>query len=300
MGGRGAVSPRAAARSSAVEQKGQTMNDNPTTDVTLRSAPGALIVLEQDPRELRELLAQTLGGGVLELADLDRIRMPTGGGLTFEVPTPAGPESRPTITGVLVHVQQRRAYWAQAFDETGGGTPPACQSADGITGIGEPGGACVLCPHAKFQDDEVPACRLTAECVLFQPDESLPTILAASAGSVRPVTKYLLSLTKRRLRYSDVVTTFGLERMKSRRGILFSRLTCTMTGALEPAQRQRMREIIGELGFGTPQTVAVSSMTPMTPPAPGDVEVPEKATVDPTGDDDVPPLVTPTDDDVPF
>src|SRR4029450_12815372 len=96
---------------------------------------------------------QTLGGGVIELQDLDRIRMPTGGALTFEVPTPAGPESRPTITGVLVHVQQRRAYWAQAFDETGGGTPPDCTSADGITGVGEPGGACARCPLATVQDD---------------------------------------------------------------------------------------------------------------------------------------------------
>src|SRR5262249_49026956 len=91
--GRGAVSPRAAACSSArFERKGTTMNDHPITGITRRNEPGALAILEQDPRELRELLSQTLGGGALELQDLDRIKMPTGGALTFEVPTPAGTE----------------------------------------------------------------------------------------------------------------------------------------------------------------------------------------------------------------
>jgi hypothetical protein len=275
------------------------MKENPTTDVVLRSELGALTVLDFDPRELRALLAQTLGGGALELQDLDRIKMPTGGGLTFEVPTPAGPEARSTITGVLVHVQQRRAYWAQPFDETGGGTPPDCTSADGISGVGEPGGECRTCPHAKFQEDEVPACRLTAECVLFQPAEFLPTILVASAGSVRSVAKYLLSLTKRGLRYSDVVTTFGLERVKSRRGILFSRLTCTMRGGLESPQRQRMREIVAMFGLGTRPTVAAASAAPMTTPQADVADIPEHATLDLTADDASPP-VTPTDDDVPF
>jgi hypothetical protein len=177
--GRGAVAPRAAARSSAFEQKGKPMNDDPITDVTLRNAPGELAILAQDPSEWRARLEQTLGGGALELQDLDHVKMPTGGALTFTVPTPTGEESRRTLTGVLIHVQQRRAYWPSEF--SGSGTVPDCSSLDAIVGVGNPGGACAACPLSQFPEEGgAPPCRLTAELVTFLEGDVLPTIVTAS------------------------------------------------------------------------------------------------------------------------
>src|SRR5262249_22792546 len=111
---------------------------------------------------------------------------------------------------------------------------------------------------------------------------------------------YLLSLAKRGLRYSDVVSVFSLERATSQSGITFAKLTCTMARILEPAQRARMREIVAALGFGTHPTVPASSATPMPTPSSGDADIPEHTTLDLTGDDDVSPPATPTDDDIPF
>jgi hypothetical protein len=275
------------------------MNNNPTTEVTLRSAPGTLAILEQDPCELRALLAQTLGGGALELQDLDHVKMPAGGALTFTVPTPTGEESRRTLTGVLVHVQQRRAYWPSEF--SGSGTAPDCSSSDGIVGVGSPGGACAVCPLSQFpQEGGGPPCRLTAELVAFLEGDVLPTIVTVSPASVRVVARYLLALAKRGLRYSDVVTVLGLERAQSQSGIAFARLTCTMTGPLEPTQRARMREIIAALGFGTPPTLAASSATPVPTPSSDDLDIPEHATLGLIGDAGVPSPATSTDDDIPF
>jgi hypothetical protein len=269
----------------------ETMMTTKTTDLTTTSAPTtALAVLDHDLHALRELLVPL--GGALALSDLDRIKMPAGGALTFTVPTPGGEEPRRTLSGVLIHVQQRRAYWSQPFG--GGGVAPDCVSADGFVGVGDPGGECLVCPHARFQDEEAPACRLTAECLFFQAGDLLPTILVASPASVRPVTKYLVSLAKRALKVSDVVTTFGLERVTSRGGIQFARLTCTMTGTLEPAQRTRMREIISMLGFGT-------HPSPATATSEVQENIPEHATLDlTTAEDVIPPPAPPTDDDISF
>jgi hypothetical protein len=152
-----------------------------------------------------------------------------------------------------------------------------------------------MCPYARFQDDLAPTCRLTAEGLFFQAGELLPSIVVASPTSVRPVAKYVVSLVKRGLGVADVITTLGLERATSRGGILFARLTCTMTGTLAPAQRTRMREIITLLGLGSPAVITTATAAvPRDHVAPAPLDLP-------VGEDEPPPAsVKPEDDDIPF
>src|SRR5262249_27223102 len=193
----------------------------------------------------------------------------------------SGEEPQRQLVGVLVYVNPHRAYWSHEF--SGVGTPPDCVSADTITGVGDPGGTCLLCPHSRYQNGEAPACRLTADCVFFQPGELLPTVLTASPTSVPIVEKYVLALIKRGLRYSDTVTTFGLERVTGRGGTCSRRLTATRSAVLEPPQRQRMREIVMALGL-TPAASAPAGQTPVPTgerePGCDDGEIPEHATLD--------------------
>jgi hypothetical protein len=269
-----------------------------STDIKKTMPSTELAVLDHDPRALRELLAPL--GGTISLSDLDRIKMPSGGALTFAVPTASGEEPRRTLTGVIVGVQLRRAFWSAPY--AGAGVAPDCASADGVTGVGDPGGECVLCPHSQFPDGGAPGCRQTAEIMLFASGDLLPTIVTASPASVRPVARYAAALVKRGYRLCDVVTIFGLERATSRGGIVFAKLTLTMVGVLEPAQRQRLREIVAALGFTPAAAPAPASEAPVPPverePGCDDVEIPEHATLDVTTDDDSPPPVV--EDDVGF
>jgi hypothetical protein len=264
-----------------------------TSNIAGRNAPSPLAIFEHDQHELGDFLGRTLGGGALALQDLDRIKMPTGGSLAFTVPTASGDEQRRSLTGVVLDVTRHRAFWPGAFSGTG--APPACSSADGVVGVGDPGGLCADCPQAAFgENGEAPACRLTAECVVILDSDLLPTILVASPTSVPRVVKFLLSLAKRGLRYHDVLTSFGLERATSTSGIAFALLAPTMLRVLEPHERARMREIVAALGFGG--SAPASTAPPPVPTHAPAVVIPEHALVDPGTDDDVPPPAADADD----
>ena len=76
-----------------------------------------------------------------------RIKIPGGGSLQFEIPgdDPENPDYSKTIEGVIVFNHQTGAYWpdgAEYDDEV----TPLCTSVDGKTGFGNPGGACAICP----------------------------------------------------------------------------------------------------------------------------------------------------------
>jgi hypothetical protein len=273
-----------------------TTNPELSIDVALR-APAALptfAALAHDPEEVRALIHSTLGG-TIELKDLDRIKMPSGGSLSFTVTTPAGEEACRELVGVVLHVQRKRAYWPAEF--SGSGTPPDCASGDGFVGVGDPGGDCLCCPLARFQDGERPACRETVDVAFLAPGDLLPTVLAVSPTSVRPVAKYLLSLTKKGLRHTDVVTRFGLERVTSQAGMVYARLTCTMLGPLDERQRQHMRALVGALAFDPAAAAGGTRSNPaVRTPGEDDVNIPEHATVDATLDTDQPPPGTDEDD----
>ena len=85
---------------------------------------------------------------------LDRVKLPTGGGTAFEIPSDEGEESEMAkdITGVIVYNHPAYAYYRDKY--TGGSNPPDCGSFDGVTGIGTPGGVCAKCPYNRFGSGE--------------------------------------------------------------------------------------------------------------------------------------------------
>ena len=102
-----------------------------------------------DTQVVGEILAESLGAGTLTPFDLDRILVPAGGGLSWSIPTPKGEQNVPKFQAVILHHHAGRSYWALPFGEMEK-QPPACTSLDGITGVGDPGGDCALCPKAAF------------------------------------------------------------------------------------------------------------------------------------------------------
>ncbi len=52
--------------------------------------------------EIKQIMEENVGKGQLSVSDLDQIKAPSGGGLTFTVPSLDGPQPEQSITGVII------------------------------------------------------------------------------------------------------------------------------------------------------------------------------------------------------
>jgi hypothetical protein len=216
----------------------------PETAVAKR---GEFAVLTQGAQRVRDIIHDNLGSGTLTPFDLDRVRVPAGGGLAFSIPTLAGEQSEKDVTGILVFHRSPRAYWATKF--SGEGNPPDCKSDEGLSGHGDPGGPCHSCPLAQFgsaindKGEGAPgqACKQMKFLFLFREGDLLPILVVLPPTSVRAIEKYFLRLTSNGIPFYGVVTRLTLENTKSKGGIKYSRVVPSMVGKLEPGQVEAMK-----------------------------------------------------------
>ena len=86
----------------------------------------------------------------LQMMSFQRVKIPAGGQLQFEIPTedPDNPDYARTLEGVILYNHAACTLWPEGseYDED---TKPLCSSVDGKTGIGEPGGACATGPRRR-------------------------------------------------------------------------------------------------------------------------------------------------------
>lgn len=87
----------------------------------------------------------------MESMRFQRVKIPAGGALQFEIPTedPDNPDYARNLEGVILYNHSAYTLWPEGseYDED---TKPLCSSVDGKTGIGEPGGACAICPMNEY------------------------------------------------------------------------------------------------------------------------------------------------------
>lgn len=194
---------------------------------------GAFAIAVMPETEMVALISANMGeGSGVTMFDLDRVKMPGGGGLAFEVPTLEGDvDYHKSIEGVVLGYKYVRAYWPESYEESGG-APPACSSQDSVFGEGEPGGKCSTCPYAKFgsgMKDGKPtrgqACQARCVCLVLRPDDILPIIVSVPPTSLKAIRQYFLRLAGHRKRFDQVVTKFTLVGDKNQDGTKFSRVT---------------------------------------------------------------------------
>lgn len=195
--------------------------------------------------DVAEIIKEAAGAtGIDPQTDLDRVHIPAGGGIAWEIPTLEGEESEKAIEGVIVHHSDARAYWTQSFEESGGGTPPDCASKDGVFGTGEPGGECATCPLAQFGsadgDSDAQACKQMKVLYIMRPDSILPMAVALPPTSLKAARKYLLRLASRGIRPHQVLTKISLEKDKSASGISYSKASFEMAGMIEKDDAEKM------------------------------------------------------------
>lgn len=197
----------------------------------------AIVASKESVQQVRDVIEDNLGGESITINDLDRVRLPAGGGTTWEIPTLDGVEEAKEISGIVVHTFTHRVFWEQSLDEGGGAAPPDCFSSDCITGSGmfgpgsaqNPSGKCRECPMSQFGSatkGKGQGCQQRRAIFLLQPDALLPVVVDAPPTSLKAARKYLLDLARVRPPKSvhNVITVLSLEKDKNDGGIAFSKI----------------------------------------------------------------------------
>lgn len=190
-----------------------------------------------------QLIKANLAGDDISIGDLDRIKVPSGGGTTWTVNTIEGEKQIKTLEGIILHVARRRAYWENSNPT---GEQPDCSSVDCITGHGDPGGPCASCPMNEFGTAQKQgggtgrgkACKETALLFLLRPGANLPEAVVVPPGSLKPVRQYRVKLT---VPYFSAITRLELEKASNKDGIAFAKIKPSFIGQLPPQAADEIR-----------------------------------------------------------
>lgn len=173
--------------------------------------------------------------------DLTRIRIPSGGGTTWEIPGARGATSTRELQGVVLFAKASRAYWPGAYE--GNNDPPVCASRDGRTASArpvettdpetkevteampripaetDPSGRyiCDTCHFAEFGsgDGRRQACKQMRQIFLLLPDRLLPAVLTLPPTSLKAAKVYFLGLVDLGLLQHGVITRATLHKQKN-------------------------------------------------------------------------------------
>ena len=155
-----------------------------------------------------EELAEDMDGLSMSFS---RIKIPSGGGKFFEIPTddPDNPESATTLEGVILHHHAHCAYWPVS-NEDDEDNKPLCSSYDGKVGIGEPGGACATCQLNTFgtaAKGAGKACKNMRVIYLLRSGEYLPIQINLPPTSIKPFKDFYSKAfaLRRRAPYGSIV-----------------------------------------------------------------------------------------------
>ena len=145
-----------------------------------------------------------------------RVKIPSGGGLQFEIPSddPENPNYEKTLKGVIVFNHQAGAYWPEG-SEYDDNVAPLCSSVDGKLGLGTPGGACAMCELNKFgTDGKGKACKNMRHLYVLRSGEYMPILLSLPPTSIRPFSDFMnVSFVSRRRPVWSSIVEIGLKRV---------------------------------------------------------------------------------------
>lgn len=198
-------------------------------------------IIPMDEKQLA-VMAEELDG--LGQIPFDVIKIPSGGGLVFEVPgdDPENPDTEKVIRGIIVHHHAVNAWWKEAY--TGGNAAPDCASLDGKLGVDMVTGEtkrCDTCPFNQFgsaDNGNGKACKNGHRIYILREGEMLPLMISLPPTSLKALKDYLAKrLIMKGIRPVDVITEISLAKEKNADGISYSKCVFKKAGELSPEQR---------------------------------------------------------------
>lgn len=205
---------------------------------------------------LADAIAEEMDG--LGSIPFDRVKIPSGGGLAFELPgeDEDNPESATELVGVILHHHAVNAYWKEAF--AGGNERPDCSSYDGKKGLDRETGECkdcATCPFNQFGSGaggSGKACKNVHRLYVLREGNPVPLILSLPPTSLKYMRDYIgKRILLKGMRCYDAVTKITLKKEKSAAGIAYSRAVFTFVSKLndeQKAQTVAMVEAIKAMG----------------------------------------------------
>lgn len=242
----------------AKKQQDLATIESQETGVAVADEPTFNLPVLVTPEEAAMVVQENMEG--LEDLRFDKVKIPSGGGLSFDVPDENG-ESIPykTLEGVILHKKPFKVWYAKAFDEKEEDDIgiPDCFSDDGIYGSGcEEEGIpaeqrCADCPKGQWGSnrrggkgkDCADKIRLH---ILFE-ESVFPVVLDLPPTSVANFKDYVKRLANKLNPFYGVVTTIGLEKDKSGSGKSFSRATFAKAAGLNAQGRKVIKNYIETL-----------------------------------------------------
>jgi hypothetical protein len=156
-----------------------------------------------------------------------RIKIPSGGGLAFELPgdSPESPDLAKEIKAVILYHHPINTYYKDKY--TGGSNPPDCGSINGKVGMVAATGEikhCDGCPYNEFGSGEngAKACKQKRRLYLLRDGDALPTILTIPTGSLNEFSNHIMRLLSKGKKSNMVVTKFTLKKAQNKGGITYS------------------------------------------------------------------------------
>ena len=177
-----------------------------------------------------------------------RVKIPSGGGLAFEVPgdDPENPDTEKEISGVIVDHHPVNAYWADKY--AGGNNPPDCSSMDGKVGMDQDGNrkpcnSCQMNEWGTAEDGRGKACKNMHRVYILREGEMLPLLLTLPPTSLKNLSDYIaLRVVSKGMRSYGVVTKVSLKKAQNAGGINYSQAVFALAGKMAPAQATAMAE----------------------------------------------------------
>ncbi len=232
---------------------------NKTTNTEIATTNAGYLALRDF--NLSDILAEEMTG---LSASFERIKIPSGGGTVFEIPSdnPDEPDMVKEFSAVILYQHPLNAYYEQEYQ--GGSNPPDCGSYDGICGKGNPGGNCRNCPYNEFGSGKsgAKACKNRRRLYLLREGEIFPMILSLPTGSLKGFTRYLMRILPKYKNSNAVVTRFTLKKASSNTGIAYSqaqfavdRVLTAEEHALILGMSEQVKAISTNVGYDTEETV---------------------------------------------
>ena len=178
--------------------------------------------------------------------DLVRVKVPSGGGSLWEVPTIHGAEGAKELKGILINLQRRRAYWPGS-DPTN--DAPQCSSVDMKIGKGDPGGECDACPlnewgsavNDKGEETRGKACKETVLAFLLREGDKLPIVVSFPPGSLKDFKSWRLQLP---VPYYFAEVSLTLDVDKNDAGTAYSKIHTSLVRVLEEDERENVVDYV--------------------------------------------------------